>query len=165
MNLYEYQAGGNTILKFDFPNIYLPDSSHHGYCTGYVSFDINTVSAMPYGSQILNDAGIYFDGNPVVMTNNIKTRVGFCSVSANVEERSTITARVYPNPANDVITIETSQATAHHYDLTNTVGQTVLSGELQQQIGQVNIKSLPAGVYYITISNGETKHIEKLVKW
>ncbi len=69
-------AAGHNIFKFDFPGINLLDSSHHGQCDGALIFNVNTQAALPLGTHIVNRAGIYFDVNPVVMTNTATTTVG-----------------------------------------------------------------------------------------
>ena len=63
------RSGGHNIIKFDFPNINLLDSSHHNLCDGNLMFNINTKAGLPNGTLIFNHAGIFFDDNPVVMTN------------------------------------------------------------------------------------------------
>ncbi len=68
MNIAVLHASGHTILKFDFPNIKLPDSSHHGLCSGFVMYDIDALRGLSDGTPILGHAGIYFDDNPVVLT-------------------------------------------------------------------------------------------------
>jgi uncharacterized repeat protein (TIGR01451 family) len=68
-------VGGLNIVKFDFPGIKLLDSSHHGLCDGMVIFKIKTNHALPVGTIIPNRAGIYFDINPVVMTNEVKNMI------------------------------------------------------------------------------------------
>ena len=61
--------GGHNVVKFDFPNIKLLDSSHHGLCDGAVIYTINSKGTIPMGESIKARAGIYFDINEVVMTN------------------------------------------------------------------------------------------------
>lgn len=48
---------GHNILKFDFPDINLLDSSHHNECTGLVMFTINTRPGLPDGTTIFNRGG------------------------------------------------------------------------------------------------------------
>jgi|GEM_PF-941221 len=60
----------NGIVKFRFNNINLPDStSSPDGSIGYVAYSIQPKPDLAAGTQILNDAGIYFDYNPAVVTN------------------------------------------------------------------------------------------------
>ncbi len=68
MNIAYLEAGGHHIVKFDFPNINLLDSSHHGLCDGMVAYKIKTYPSLADSTAIYNHAGIFFDDNPVVMT-------------------------------------------------------------------------------------------------
>ena len=73
------------------------------------------------------------------------------------------TFTVYPNPANNVLFVETrfiaSQPTA--YRITNPLGQTILSGYITAENQQINIETLPAGMYFISIGNMTQKFIVK----
>ncbi|MCF8448606.1 MAG: T9SS type A sorting domain-containing protein [Taibaiella sp.] len=81
MDVHRYTAGGHTVIKFDFPNIMLPDSSHHGLCHGMLVYKIKTRTGLPHGRTIPNGAGIYFDTNPVVLTNTVTNTILIPSIS------------------------------------------------------------------------------------
>ena len=69
------------------------------------------------------------------------------------------TFTVYPNPANGVLFVETVHAPslpAETYRITNLMGQTVLSGNINADNQQINVSSLPQGMYFITFA-GETQ--------
>ncbi len=81
MNMYLTNSGGHNIIKFDFPNIHLLDSAHHGQCNGQVVFTVKAKSGLADGATIYNHAGIFFDDNPVVMTNTIENIIGINPIS------------------------------------------------------------------------------------
>lgn len=62
-------TNGKRIIRFEFPDINLADSSHKESNKGFVKFNINAKTGLAPLTQIENRAGIYFDINPVVMTN------------------------------------------------------------------------------------------------
>ncbi len=165
MNILQFQAGGNNIVKFDFPNINLLDSSHHNRCDGMLTFSINTYSGLPFGTTIFNHAGIFFDDNPVVMTNTVEDIIG---TPLNVTPVNTALVRIFPNPADDAITIQVTPGTYTSYTITNTIGQQMLQGPLTAAKTGVHVKQLPAGVYYITLTgdNGPDSYreVQKFVK-
>jgi hypothetical protein len=69
------------------------------------------------------------------------------------------TFEVYPNPTNGVLFVETVHAPslpAETYRITNLMGQTVLSGNINADNQQINVSSLPQGMYFITFA-GETR--------
>ena len=77
MNIATLTAGGHHILKFDFPNINLLDSSHHGQCDGMVTFKVKSLPGLADSATIYNHAGIFFDDNPVVMTDTVLNMVNY----------------------------------------------------------------------------------------
>ncbi len=70
-----------TVVKFDFPHINLPDSSHHNQCYGSLSFTIKAKSGLTDGTTIFNHAGIIFDDNPAVLTDTVENIIGINPVS------------------------------------------------------------------------------------
>lgn len=83
-------TGGFTIVKFDFPNIKLLDSSHHGKCTGMVTYTINARRGLASGAQFYSHAGIYFDDNPVVLTDTAFNTIVIPHVSVAASHGDTI---------------------------------------------------------------------------
>ncbi len=75
MNITMLHADGHTIARFDFPGIKLADSSHHGHCTGLVMYTINAKRGLSDGTAIYGHAGIFFDDNPVVLTNVVTNNI------------------------------------------------------------------------------------------
>ncbi len=69
---------------------------------------------------------------------------------------------VYPNPTNGVLFVETRHGTSlpdQTYRITNLMGQTVLSGNINADNQQINVSSLPQGMYFITFAGGTRKFV------
>ncbi len=81
MNISMLTDGGYNIARFDFPNINLLDTSRHNNSDGLVIFNINVKTALSDGTIIANQAGIYFDDNPVVMTNSVQNTIGISQIT------------------------------------------------------------------------------------
>ena len=63
---------------------------------------------------------------------------------------------VYPNPANDVLFVETQNFASlpgQTYRIINLMGQTLLQGTINADAQRINIEKLSAGLYFITIDN------------
>lgn len=156
MNMAILKSGSYTIAKFDFPGINLLDSSHHNFCDGMVQFNINTRSGLPIGTTIFNHAGIFFDDNPVVMTDTVEDIIGMHATGIAATSNASKVA-IYPNPANGELTISIDNGTYSSAVITNLLGQEVISQTLPLVATQtkVNVSRLPAGMYYI-IFRGES---------
>lgn len=81
-----------------------------------------------------------------------------------VEEMNENGFSVYPNPANDVLVVETchgaSLQTNAEYKIANMMGQTLLKGSIDSKNPQIDINTLPAGMYFLTVE-GETMRFVK----
>jgi len=75
------------------------------------------------------------------------------------------TLTVYPNPVNGILFVETRRATSlqgqPEYRITNLMGQTLLQGGISADCQQINIESLPAGMYFITVGETTRKFVVK----
>ena len=75
MNTTVLHWAGHTILKFEFPHIMLPDSSHHNVCRGMLAYSVFTRPAQADGTDILGHVGIYFDDNEVILTDTAYNKI------------------------------------------------------------------------------------------
>jgi len=74
----QVQLIGN-VLRFNFPNINLPDSTNdEPNSHGYVQFSIKLKDSLPLGTVVNNTSFIYFDFNPPVQTNTVTDTLTDC---------------------------------------------------------------------------------------
>ena len=67
---------------------------------------------------------------------------------------------VYPNPANDVLFVRTHAVRPYEeYRITNLMGQTLLKGTLSTENQQIDITTLPAGMYFICVGEQTAKFV------
>lgn len=163
MYVYHFTAGGHNIVKFDFPNIKLLDSSKKGFNDGIFVYTINTIGGLAPGTIIPNRAGIYFDANEVVMTN---TAINIIETppTVDVNSLSNLNAAIYPNPATDILTIESGMGAFSSYSISNSIGQVLIKSSMNSAHTKVNVKALPPALYYITLSGASGNTIKKFVK-
>ena len=72
--------------------------------------------------------------------------------------------KVYPNPTNGVLFVETRRATSlpdPTYRITNLMGQTLLQGHITAETQQVDIADLPSGMYFISVGEQTVKFVVK----
>ncbi|MDI9311572.1 MAG: T9SS type A sorting domain-containing protein [Limnohabitans sp.] len=162
MKLYKTKlSSGKTVLNFDFPNINLLDSSHHGLCDGFVKFSIKTKAGLPNGTVINNRAGIYFDDNEVVLTNTTANVIGILNIPS---QSSLSNLLVYPNPAGDYVTIKAPLGSYDNIELMNNLGQVILQQHCQGIETQVNINSFVPGIYYLVSKGQNGVSVQKIEK-
>lgn len=97
----------------------------------------------------------YFD-NIVISTNPIPCTCKIITSTIAAEKKSDI--QISPNPTNNEITLTSSNSLIDkQFQIKNLIGQISLSGKLNGNT--INIQSLPAGVYLLTVEGYETKKL------
>lgn len=154
------------VLTVTFKNIYLPDSTTNEPAShGFVQFDIAQKADNPIGSVIENRAGIYFDINPVVMTNTVFHTVGndFIPV-ATAEPKGQNQLNIYPNPATDFIYLRLEDQKQVRVQLTDLYGRTLRSYNAQAPGLMIRRNGLADGIYLLEVqSQGGAKHSGRVV--
>ncbi len=96
------------------------------------------------------------DGQSVSFSVNVTMHF----VEDGIEENEIGSISVYPNPAHDIIRIETrSIASVQSVDLYNVTGQKVLSSNEKE----INVSGLEPGVYFVRVNCGGNSLIERVV--
>lgn len=163
MNLYksEVPATGKTVLKFDFPNINLKDSSHKGECEGFVIFSVKTKTGLTKGTYIPNRVGIYFDDNEVVLTNTVSNQINMLDIPRQSKLSNVL---IYPNPTGDLFVVKAPLGSFEKLEVINCYGQTLIHKACEGAETQVNIAALAPGIYYMLLKSTNGTRIEKIEK-
>lgn len=161
MNLAVLQNGTQNIVKFDFPDINLLDSSHHGLCDGMVIFTINTKPGLAFGTAVDNRAGIYFDFNDVVMTNTVRNVVGIPTGTGTMSNKAPL--NVYPNPANDELTVDVA-GDYTSLSIADAVGRVVITQKIGAGPNKVKVGALSPGIYLLTLRGEDGVQTQKFQK-
>lgn len=89
------------------------------------------------------------------------------AIYSEVQEVNEVMAdgfRLYPNPADGLITIEMRDAPSGQtpeYRITNVLGQTLMTGALSTDKESIDVSSLPAGMYFITFGKQSMKFVAR----
>jgi uncharacterized repeat protein (TIGR01451 family) len=151
-----------NIVKFSFNNIQLPDSAtNEAQSMGFVSYAIELDQNLIEGSQITNEAGIYFDFNSVVMTNQTLNTV---DLNLEVEAPEIIASafEIFPNPAWNNVTLKFFEASGDLI-IRNITGGSVLNKKIDAKEMGLDISMLPSGIYLVTLKNQQGVYAKKFV--
>jgi uncharacterized repeat protein (TIGR01451 family) len=155
------KIGTLNILKFNFDNILLPDSNSKLYNKGYVQFKIRTKTGLPVNTSITNRAGIFFDINPVVMTNTVENMSAVNSVE-NIAGQNTV--NVHPNPTNDMLYIDLNNNKYNTLQIINNLGQVLIQKTIAANSTNVSIKQLTPGIYHLMLKGESGTKVIKIEK-
>ena len=71
---------------------------------------------------------------------------------------------IYPNPSNGFVSLSISNVAANTFmTVSNMIGQTVYTSAIKEANTNFDFSSLQKGFYTITILNGESKHVQKII--
>ena len=153
---YTWDLSREGVLSVTFNNIMLPDSNANEMLShGFVEFTIQQRPNNPLGTVIYNQAGIYFDFNAPIITNQTYHTIGenFVSVLITGQDETlvneNIQVKVYPNPFRTQTILEVEggdyeQLKLTVYDLT---GRNLVQYHSTDDKIQIQRGNLPQGVY------------------
>jgi uncharacterized repeat protein (TIGR01451 family) len=148
-----------NIVRFNFPNINLPDSTNdEEHSHGYVQYKIRIKKNLPIGTHIANTAYIYFDFNQPVVTNTTHNTIDLANEIPIIFNHTPVNA--YPQPFADELTIDLS-AVPESISIIDLYGREIFS---QTATGRININTSGwnSGVYILKTKSGRTLSLVKL---
>ena len=158
---YTYSISDYGELKFRFENILLPDSTTNEIASnGFVQFSIQQQKDLPIGTVIYNKAGIYFDFNAPVITNETWHTIGenYLEVlNADREEESLLPVTVSPNPFKDELTINWQRvlSSGGELKLYNVQGWLVKTIPISGQSIHLNTQQFSSGIYFYRLEHNQ----------
>lgn len=149
-------------LIWNFFGIDLPPSEEgtevgHGYFT----FKIKPKAGYQIGDIIPNEAEIYFDFNPAIVTEVCNTE--FVTSLLSVEDFEFNTISFYPNPVENNLTI-LNTTLIETIEVTSLLGKNIMTKEINSLQTEVNLSTLSKGVYFIKVKTSEGEKTIKILK-
>jgi photosystem II stability/assembly factor-like uncharacterized protein len=153
----------------------------HTLCLGH-NLSLNAAGATTYswspGTYLSADTGSSVVCIPTGTTAIVYTVTGtedLCSAQttftitvagcAGIEQYSNnYNMSIYPNPSNGVITVSIASVDAGTVlYVTDVIGQEVMKTSIKDVNTNLDLSALQKGIYMLTITNGQYKHIEKII--
>jgi hypothetical protein len=155
-------AAGKATVFFN-QGVSLADGAYYAAVLTEVGTDVirilddQTVAQPWYASVIhlIADGGTFSNGNALGI--RINTSV------ANLDEIASADFSVYPNPASDVININSSEILNATISIVDLTGKVVKTASMNSLTTSVNTSGLNDGIYYVTITDGTSIATEKVV--
>ena len=160
-----WELYGEGILKFQFDNINLPDSSSNEIEShGFVKYLIQPFGNLQIGDEIKNTAYIYFDFNAPIVTNTTITTISHPNLFNGKVLKSDLL--ISPNPSNGRLQIKLpeniySEGMIRIFDI---YGKIVWEERSNYQLEKtINLGRFAKGVYIIKWEIGEYLFSGKIV--
>jgi len=144
----------NNVITWIFDNINLSSKSKDDKASqGYVSFEVKVNGKMAIGDSLINNAYIYFDENPPVITN-------YASVKRIIEVRENeellrangASLLVYPNPTENKIFLKNISNIPLSVVIYNVLGCKITTLIIDKQsVLTYDLPQLEAGIYLLNV--------------
>jgi uncharacterized repeat protein (TIGR01451 family) len=157
---YVAELYGKNGVKFTFDNIKLVDSfKNEPKSHGFIKYRIKQNKDLPYGTQITNRAGIYFDFEDPIITNTTIHTIGGKEILSGIFDQPfvpTIAIKVSPNPMLNTALFETPKPISGSLELYDALGQLVRKEKFEGTNFELHKQALPAGIYLYKIVSDNT---------
>lgn len=145
------------VLEFTFNEIDLPHSAVDELgSNGFVKFKASTYDDLPIGTEINNNANIYFDFNLPILTNTAQTVI-YDPDLLSVESYLVDDVAIYPNPSTGRITVEANNL--KQVDIYNISGILLKSTENNE----IDLSKLSNGLYLVKITTNKGNTTKKII--
>lgn len=154
---YTVSLQGNVVI-WTFDKIYLtPKKQDSVKSKGFVNFVARINSVLREGDSIQNRASIYFDYNKPIITNFAVLFFPYGYTGSTTEVIRTAGWSLFPNPAEDVLTIGKLQG-KRTFEIFNMQGRSVWKHQAETQDDiRIQVGSWSRGVYMMVDSEGTAR--------
>lgn len=143
-----------NIAEFIFQGIDLDTGGH-----GNILIKLKTKPTLS-NNLVINKAGIYFDYNFPIVTNDEQTVFGNLS---NSDFNKEISIQIYPNPAQNEIHIKAENAITS-IELYDIQGRLLLAKMSNQNKETMDLTNYVYGTYFVSVSTSVGKQTQKIIK-
>lgn len=161
---YHWSLEGNA-LEVVFPDIRLVDSfTNEPLSHGFVKFEIALKEGIERGDKLTNEAGIFFDFNLPIITNEVVTEYGKPTSVADPAEPMALD--ILPNPSFEKFRIKQTDLFQNPAEIiiSDMNGNIRLTKEISSWSEEVDIRFLPSGSYIVALRQNQRVSRVKLVK-
>jgi hypothetical protein len=155
-----------SIITYEFRDINLPPNpTQNGEIVndeGHIAFVTTLTGNMQIGKKFFNRAYVKFDYTLDTVTNEVMAVVEEESSIFEVPSNQPLT--IFPNPANDIITVEIPEHNVYApFSITAITGNEMIHGELTTD-NKIAVSSLIPGVYFIKVETESGLYTAKMIK-
>ncbi|MFK8162827.1 MAG: hypothetical protein AB8H12_10230 [Lewinella sp.] len=148
---------GERTLKVTFDNIMLPDSNvNEPASNGFFRFNITARPGLPLGTEVINEADIYFDFNEPIRTNqtfHVIDRLKSKSTAVEEPALGNDALLVYPQPAGDWLNVALKNGDwlSGDWVIYGADGRLIRGGTTHGDTQKINLNGCSPGLYVLVL--------------
>ncbi|RZK10721.1 MAG: T9SS type A sorting domain-containing protein [Flavobacterium sp.] len=152
----------NNNLVWTFKNIMLPSlEASEEASQGYVRFRIKPNAGFALGDIITNEASIFFDFNPPIITNLFATEFTTTLSTPSFGDNFIV---LYPNPAKTTVNISSNSGNIETLKIIDLTGKVIKVIDVYSSTTTIKVSDLSSGIYFLELNNSKKERsIKKLV--
>lgn len=158
---YTWDIDDTGTVIFKFENIDLPfEAEDEEGSKGFVSFTINQKADLSPGTVIENEAAIYFDFNPPIITNRTLHTIEqdiYALATSVLEVDPDLGLHCHPNPASDRLHFDLSSLPqeALQLEILDAFGRVVYAASLEKDRSDISVAKFTSGTYLFSLKSSE----------
>lgn len=161
---YNFHIDDGKYAVWEFSNILLPDSNvNEPLSHGYILFNIDLKDGLTHGDEVNNGAGIFFDFNPVVLTNVANSKVNFNMVEGGNVGGVSSKPQLFPNPVNGMLQVKLLDAETINIEIVDLTGKVVHKAIADGNLLITDISNLNAGMYIVRVKGQQGKVMNRKI--
>lgn len=133
-----------------------------GLCYGAEGARTDTICVRAELELAIDAAGVIYFGNGNAVSKIAPAPIA--GLAAEDIQPASEGTTLYPNPVSDLLTIATPAGQFTSYVITNSIGSEVLSNTINSATTQVDIHTLPAGIYFVKTTGRNKVAMKQFVK-
>jgi len=157
---FETEILNGNMISFFFDDINLPPVTVDPEgSNGFIAFQVRSLESLQVGDVVENNANIFFDFNPPILTNTVQTEV-IDNLGINELDLNEL-VKILPNPVSDRLQILVSVDTV----VENSVVYSIFGKQLISTTSlEIDFSKLSSGMYFIQITTDSGKTTRKILK-
>lgn len=143
------------------------------HCMGAAMFICNDVDTLVFPPVAAGTYTMYFtlssgygipNCTPGFQADDEDTLTFQVSTVLDVPTLPEVSARIFPNPASDNLSVQISAGTIEQVEIVNVIGETVMTVSPMQSTSEISTESLQSGIYFCRVIDSEGRVIVQQVE-
>ena len=166
--IFEYEGTSSKVIHISDADNYFSGDIVVGY--GHMTSFFPEKLMRRNGDFTVNGLRCYWVGDALLYHNGDEDCDAVYSEIHGIDEDGPSTGSgtftVYPNPTSGVLTVsvrlpqcDSPTTGQNEYQISNLMGQTLLQGRISSETHQIDIPTLPAGMYFISVGEQTVKFV------